>query len=54
MMHAPVIAHAPDGTASGRWPADSFTGKFTGSHFSGSYSSGECGAERAISLDKAG
>lgn len=45
---------APDGTASGNWNKNHLTGKFTGTHFAGTYDSKECGAGRPVSLDKAG
>ena len=43
---------AADGTVTGKWGGSPMTGKFSGTHFSGSYQSGECGIERPISLDK--
>jgi hypothetical protein len=43
---------AADGSVTGRWGGNPMTGKFVGNHFSGSYQSGECGAERPIALDK--
>jgi hypothetical protein len=45
---------APDGSVTGRWSSNPFTGKFSGGHFAGSYSSKECGAQRPIELNKAG
>ncbi len=44
---------SPDGTVAGKWAAYPFTGKFSGTHFSGSYNSKECKGERPITLDKA-
>jgi len=43
---------APDGTVTGRWGGNAMTGKFAGDHFSGTYNSGLCGAERPVSLDR--
>jgi hypothetical protein len=45
---------APDGTVTGKWATIPFTGKFTGTHFTGTYNSKECGTERPITLDKSG
>jgi len=45
---------APDGTVTGRWSAYPLTGKFSGNHFEGTYSSKECGADRKITLDRTG
>jgi hypothetical protein len=45
---------APDGTATGKWAAYPFTGKFAGGHFAGEYTSKECGTGRPIAFDKAG
>lgn len=45
---------APDGTMTGKWGPYPVTGKFTGGHFEGTYSSKICGTERPIKLDKAG
>lgn len=45
---------AADGTVAGRWSSNPFTGKFSGGHFAGSYSSKECGAQRPIELNKGG
>lgn len=45
---------APDGTVTGKWSVYPLTGKFTGTHFAGSYDSKECGAQRPITLDKTG
>ena len=42
----------PDGSASGKWSAYGFSGTFSGTHFKGTYSSKECGADREIYLDK--
>lgn len=43
----------PDGTATGNWNKNKLTGKFAGTHFTGSYTSPDCGV-RAVSLDKKG
>jgi hypothetical protein len=45
---------APDGTVTGKWSAYPLTGKISGSHFEGSYTSTECHGARPISLDKNG
>ncbi len=45
---------APDGTVTGKWSVYPLTGKFTGTHFAGSYDSKECGAQRPITLHKSG
>jgi hypothetical protein len=45
---------APDGTVTGKWSVYPLTGKITGGHFEGSYTSQECHGARPISLDKAG
>ena len=45
---------APDGTVTGKWSVYPITGKFTGTHFAGTYTSKECGTGRPIALDKAG
>jgi uncharacterized protein YdeI (BOF family) len=45
---------AADGTVTGRWSSNPFTGKFSGGHFAGSYNSKECKADRPIELNKAG
>ena len=42
----------PDGSTSGKWSVYPFTGTFSGPHFTGVYSSKECGTDRAIVLDK--
>ena len=34
---------AADGTVTGRWSVYPLTGKFSGTHFSGTYESKECG-----------
>lgn len=44
----------PDGSATGHWSSNPFTGKFSGTHFEGTYSSTECGTDRGIFLDKQG
>jgi hypothetical protein len=44
----------PDGTVTGKWSVYPITGKFTGTHFAGTYTSKECGTGRPIALDKAG
>jgi hypothetical protein len=45
---------APDGAVTGKWSVYPFTGKFTGGHFEGSYTSQECHGARPVTLDKAG
>ena len=45
---------APDGTVTGKWSVYPLTGKFTGGHFAGEYTSKECGTGRGIALDKSG
>ena len=45
---------AADGTVTGRWSVYPLTGKFTGGHFAGEYSSKECGTGRPVALDKSG
>ncbi len=45
---------APDGTVTGKWGADALTGRFAGGHFTGTYMSKECGADRPVTLDKTG
>ena len=45
---------APDGTVTGKWAAYPFTGKFSSTHFAGSYNSKECKGDRPITLDKTG
>jgi hypothetical protein len=48
-------AIAADGTVTGKWSAYALTGKFTGTHFEGNYTSHECNnTVRAITLDKSG
>lgn len=48
-------AIAADGTVTGKWSAYPLTGKFTGTHFEGSYTSHECNnTVRGITLDKTG
>jgi hypothetical protein len=42
----------PDGSASGKWATNTFTGTFSGAHFKGKYSSKECGTDREIFFDK--
>ena len=44
---------APDGTTTGKLGQIPFTGKFAGTHFTGSYDSKECKTPREINLDKA-
>jgi hypothetical protein len=44
---------ASDGSVTGHWGGNSFSGKFAGDHFSGTYNSGLCGTERPVSLDRA-
>jgi len=44
---------AADGSATGHWGGNPFSGKFAGGHFAGSYNSGLCGTERPFSLDRA-
>lgn len=45
---------AADGTVTGKWSVYPLTGKFTGTHFAGSYTSKDCGGQRPITLDKSG
>ena len=46
---------AADGTVSGLWAAYPLSGKFSGTHFDGTYTSKECGnTVRTISLNKSG
>jgi len=45
---------APDGTVTGKWSVYPLTGKFSGGHFAGEYSSKECGSARSVALDKSG
>jgi hypothetical protein len=45
---------ANDGRVKGSWGGYPFTGKFTGTHFKGSYQSKECGIERVVNLEKKG
>ena len=45
---------AADGTATGHWANNPMKGKFSGTHFDGTYESPLCGGERTIFLDKAG
>ena len=45
---------APDGTVTGKWSVYPLTGKITGAHFEGSYTSQECHGARPISLEKGG
>jgi hypothetical protein len=45
---------APDGTVTGKWSVYPLTGKFSGTHFEGSYNSKECKGPRPVSLDKSG
>ena len=45
---------APDGTVTGKWSVYPLTGKITGAHFEGSYTSQECHGARPISLNKGG
>jgi len=45
---------AADGTVTGKWAVYPLTGKITGTHFEGSYTSQECHGARPINLDKGG
>ena len=45
---------ATDGTVTGKWSVYPLSGKITGGHFEGSYTSQECHGARPITLDKAG
>ena len=45
---------APDGTVTGKWAAYPLTGKIAGGHFTGSYTSKECGGARPVELNKSG
>ena len=45
---------APDGTAAMSFNKNKLTGKFAGTHFTGSYDSPECGAGRPVTLEKKG
>jgi hypothetical protein len=45
---------AADGSATGNWAGNSFSGRFAGKHFEGVIKSNECGAGRKLILDKTG
>jgi hypothetical protein len=45
---------AADGTVTGKWAAYPLTGKISGGHFAGSYTSKECNGARPVELNKTG